>query len=155
LAIETRETRKRSRAAGIHSQSHNMVQLKPSSAPPKPKYGYLSEIEPEFAPLREKTDKNFAVPWSLPMDGFKAVWLSAPVPLPEDAPQPGKDYLVSDRQVPVCDGTKVSVRLYKPIKPVNDAVLVLKAHGGGETHSVVPPNHGPFAVKHRLGCWRP
>jgi hypothetical protein len=69
--------------------------------------GYLSEIDPEFAPLREETDKNFAVLWSLPTDEFKAAWLSAPVPLPEDAPQPGKDYLVSDQEVPVRDGTKV------------------------------------------------
>lgn len=72
-----------------------------------------------------------------------------------DAPQPGKDFLVSDQQVPVRDGTKVGVRFYKPIKPVSDVVLVLKAHGGGETCSVVPPNHGPLTAKHRLGRWRP
>ena len=156
--IHIGETRKSSLAAGVHSESENMVQLKPSSAAvaqPKPKYGHLSEIDPEFAPLREETDKNFAVLWSLPIDEFKAAWLSAPVLLPEDAPQPGKDYLVSDQQVPVRDGTNVGVRFYKPIKPVNDAVLVLKAHGGGETRSVVPPNHRPLTTKHRLGRWRP
>jgi hypothetical protein len=49
------------------------------------------------------------------MDKFKAAWLSAPVPLAEDAPQLGKDYLVSDQQVPVRDGTKVGVRFYKLI----------------------------------------
>ena len=47
------------------------------------------------------------------------------------------------------------MRFYKPIKPVSDVVLVLKAHGGGETRSVVPPNHGPLTAKHRLGRWRP
>jgi len=111
-----------------------MVQLKPSGpalAQPKPKYGYLSEIDPEFAPLREEIDKNFAALWQLPMDEFKAAWLSAPVPLPEDAPLQGKDYEIEELQVPVTDGTKVGVRLYKPIKPAKDAVLVLKAHGGG------------------------
>jgi hypothetical protein len=82
FAIHTRETRESPRAAGIHSESENMVQLKPSSvavAQPKPKYSHLSEIDPEFAQLREGTDKNFAVLWPLPMDEFKAAYLSAPV----------------------------------------------------------------------------
>jgi acetyl esterase/lipase len=120
-----------------------MVQLKPSGtaiAQPKPKYGYLSEIDPEFGPLREETDKNFAALWSLPMDEFKVAWLNAPLVLPEDAPQPGKDYEVSDQQIPVRDGAKVGLRLYKPVKPVDNAVLVLKGHGGGKTRPVVPSN---------------
>lgn len=120
-----------------------MVQLKPvdaAVAQPKPKYGYLSEIDPDFAPLREETDKNFAVLWSLPMDEFKTAWLNAPIALPEDAPQPGKDYQVSDQQIPVRDGAKVGLRLYKPMEPVENAMLVLKAHGGGEPHLSVLPN---------------
>ena len=123
-----------------------MVQLKavdPAIAQPKPKYGYLSEIDPDFAPLREETDKNFATLWSLPMEEFKVAWLYAPVPLPEDAPLPGKDYEVSDQQIPVRDGAKVGLRLYKPVKPVEKAVLVLKAHGGGETRLAALPNNGP------------
>jgi hypothetical protein len=70
-----------------------MVQLKPSGAAiaqPKPKYGYLSEIGPEFAPLREETDKDFAALWSLPLAEFKVAWLNAPIAVPDDAPQPGK-----------------------------------------------------------------
>lgn len=117
------------------SNKQTMVQLKPSGpalAQPKPRYGHLSEIDPQFAPLREEIDKNFAALWQLPMDEFKAAWLSAPVPLPEDAPVQGKDYENEELQVPVRDGTKVGVRLYKPIMPAKDAVLVLKAHGGGK-----------------------
>lgn len=111
-----------------------MVQLKPSGPAleqPKPKYGHLSEIDPEWASLREEIDKNFVALWQLPMDEFKAAWLSAPVALPENAPEQGKDYEIEELQVPVRDGTKVGVRLYKPIKPVSNGVLVLKAHGGG------------------------
>jgi len=111
-----------------------MVQLKPSGpalAQPLPKYGDLSEIDPEFAPFREEIDKNFVVLWGLPMDEFKAAWLSAPVALPENPPEQGKDYEIEELQVPVRDGTKIGVRLYKPITPVENAVLVLKAHGGG------------------------
>jgi hypothetical protein len=120
-----------------------MVQLKPvdaAVAQPKPKYGYLSEVDPDFAPLREETDKNFAVLWSLPMDEFKTAWLNAPIALPEDAPQPGKDYQVSDQQIPVRDGAKVGLRFYKPMEPVENAMLVLKAHGGGEPRLSVLPN---------------
>ena len=112
-----------------------MVQLKPSGpaqTQPLPKYGHLSEIDPEFAPLRETTDENFKALWALPMDEFKAGWLSAPIPLPEDAPQPGKDYEVLDQQAPVRDGTKVGIRIYKPLGKVSNATMVLKAHGGGE-----------------------
>ena len=123
-----------------------MVQLKPSDpaiAQPKPKYGYLSEIDPEFAPLREATDESFVALWSLPIDEFKVAWLDAPVPLPDDPPQPGKDYEVSDQQIPVRDGAKVGLRLYKPIEHVENAALVLKAHGGGETCPTALPKIGP------------
>jgi hypothetical protein len=121
-----------------------MVQLKPidaAIAQPNRKHGYLSEIDPDFAPLREETDKNLAVLWSLPLDEFKTAWLNAPIALPEDAPQPGRGYQVSDEQITVRDGAKVGLRFYKPMEPVENAMLVLKAHGGGEPRLSVPPNH--------------
>jgi hypothetical protein len=124
-----------------HSETDTMVQLKPSDAAvaqPKPKYGYLSEIDPEFAPLKQEIDKNFAALWSLPLDEFKLAWLNAPVAVPDDAPQSGKDYEVSDQQIPVRDDTKVGLRFYKPIKPVENAILVLRAHGGGKTRLLNP-----------------
>jgi hypothetical protein len=101
FAPETKDRRvKGSQGFLIRPRSANMVQLKPvdaAVAQPKPKYGYLSEIDPDFAPLREETDKNFSVLWSLRMDEFKTAWLNVPIALPEDAPQPGKDYRVSDQ----------------------------------------------------------
>ena len=132
-----------------------MVQLKPSGpalAQPLPKYGSLSEIDPEFAPLREEIDKNFAVLWGLPMDEFKAAWLSAPVPLPENAPQQGKNYEIEELQVPVRDGANVGVRLYKPVKPVENGVLVLKAHGGGERSWLLLRSGCRSNRLQRLGC---
>ncbi len=113
-----------------------MVQLEPSNSTvtqPKPKYGHLSIIDPEFAPLKEETDKNFAALWSLPLDDFKIAWLTAPVALPEDVPHPGKDYEVADQQIPMRDGTKIGLRVYRPVKYAENATLVLKAHGGGTT----------------------
>jgi hypothetical protein len=120
-----------------------MVQLQPSGPDllkPKPKYGHLSDIDPEFAPLKELADQNFAALWALPLEEFKATWLSAPVPLPSNAPVPGTDYLVSDRTVPVRDGTEIGIRVYKPMSAKNSVtrtVLVLKAHGGGETNPLL------------------
>ena len=114
-----------------------MVQLKSSGstvAQPKPKYGHLSEIDPVYAPLKEEADRNFAALWSLPLDDFKNAWLTAPIALPEGVPEPGKDYQVSDQQIPMRDGAKVGLRVYKPMKDTKNAVLVLKAHGGGTTY---------------------
>jgi acetyl esterase/lipase len=111
-----------------------MVELKPSSSntpQPKPEYSHLSEIDPEFAPLREELDKNFAVLWSLPLDEFKTAWLTAPLVLPGGAPEPGKDYEVADQQIPMKDGAEVELRVYRPMKWTENATLVLKAHGGG------------------------
>ncbi|EXJ84559.1 hypothetical protein A1O3_05228 [Capronia epimyces CBS 606.96] len=111
-----------------------MVQLEPSGPglkAPKPKYGHLSEIDPDFAPLKEEADKNFAALWSLPLDEFKAAWLTAPVALPNNAPQPGQEYSVVDQEAPVRDGSRIGLRVYKPLDPPTNAVLVLKAHGGG------------------------
>jgi hypothetical protein len=42
----------------------------------------------------------------LPLNEFKAAWLSAPVAFPDNAPQPGQDYTVLDQVAPVRDGTK-------------------------------------------------
>ena len=118
-----------------------MVQLKQSGstiAQPKPEYGHLSNIVPEFAPLKEETDKNFAALWSLPLDDFKSAWLTAPVALPEDAPQPGKDYEVSDQQISVRDGANIGLRVYRPMKDTKHSTLILKAHGGGTTIRLLP-----------------
>ena len=111
-----------------------MVELKLNdltTAQPKPEYGHLSKIDPEFAPLKEETDRNFAALWSLPVAEFKNAWLTAPLVLPEVVPEPWKDYEVADRRIPVRDGAKIGLRIYRPIKHAGNATLVLKAHGGG------------------------
>ncbi|KIW84618.1 hypothetical protein Z517_00006 [Fonsecaea pedrosoi CBS 271.37] len=111
-----------------------MVQLGssgPSLATPGPKYGHLSEVDPNFALLKDEVDKNFANLWALPLEEFKAAWLSAPVPLPDNAPEPGKDYQVLNKEAVVRDGARIGLKIYKPQNSNNDTVLVLKSHGGG------------------------
>lgn len=111
-----------------------MVQLKPSSsvtAQPKPEYGHLSQLDPDFAPLQDQLDKNFAALWSLPLAELKDAYRNAPVALPEGVPESGKDYEVSNQQIRMRDGTEIELRMYRPMKRVENATLVLKAHGGG------------------------
>ncbi|OAP62321.1 hypothetical protein AYL99_04524 [Fonsecaea erecta] len=112
-----------------------MVQLGtsgPSLAKPGPKNGHLSEIDPNFALLQADVDRNFADLWSLPLEEFKAAWLSAPVPLPDNCPEPGKDYEVLDQEAAVRDGAKIELKIYKPsTSSSTPSVLILKSHGGG------------------------
>lgn len=111
-----------------------MVQLKPSPSiitQPKPRYGHLSKIDPQFEPHQEAIDKRFTALWSLPLEDLKAAYRTAPVALPEGAPQAGKEYQVLDHDIPTRDGAMIGLRVYSPIKAKENAILVLKAHGGG------------------------
>ncbi|KAK5026348.1 hypothetical protein LTR13_009962 [Exophiala sideris] len=49
--------------------------------------------------------------------------------MPEGVPEPGRDYQVSDQQIPMRDGATVELRVYKPLKTKGNALLILKAHG--------------------------
>jgi hypothetical protein len=133
-----------------------MVELEPNSpaeARGGPNYGHLSEMDPAFAKLRAETDKAFAALWALPLEEFKSAWLTAPVALPADVPQPGKDYEVADTEMTLAEGARIGLRVYKPSNPPANAVLVLKTHGGGKSQSMrtfwAPSKH-----RHRrLGRW--
>ncbi|RFU28432.1 hypothetical protein B7463_g7921, partial [Scytalidium lignicola] len=111
-----------------------MVFLKPSehgTVQPKPKYGHLSKIAPEFVPLQRELDANFKALWELPIDEFKQGWINAPPALAEDIPVPGKDIQITHQLIPVRDGNKIEIRVYKPIEPEPEALLFLNSHGGG------------------------
>jgi acetyl esterase/lipase len=68
----------------------------------------------------------------LPLGELKIAYRNAPVALPEDVPVAGEDYQVSDREISTSDGTKIGLRIYRPMQNKTGAVLVLKAHGGGK-----------------------
>ena len=112
-----------------------MVHLKPSGtavSEPKPKYGRLSQPDPEFEPLKEGTDKVFAKLWALDLANMKARCKKTPPAMPSDIPIPGKDIEITHLDVPVRDGTKVNLRIYKSMKQNKNALLNLNAHGGGK-----------------------
>lgn len=39
---------------------------------------------------------------------------------------------IEDQTAPVRDGTKIGIRIYRPIKTQPNSILYLKAHGGGK-----------------------
>lgn len=115
-----------------------MVNLKPrdtSVAQPKPKYGHLSAIAQDFAPLEEAADQSFDELWQLPFPEFVTKWDSFPPALVDDSPEVGKDITVEHVKIPTRDGTEIELKIYKPINPVPNALLYLNAHGGGEYYS--------------------
>ena len=109
----------------------NLIPNKTSGiAAPGQKYGHLSEVDPEFAPLREACDEQFKALWALPLEQFRTEWKNAPVVLPEDAPT---DLSITRQMVPVRDGTNVEIKIYKAKDVPENALLYFVAHGGGKT----------------------
>jgi len=92
------------------------------------KYSHLSKVDPAFVPLQKECDDNFKVLWSLPMDEFRAAWKNTPPALPQDV---SMDLDITHQMVPVADGTKIEVRVYKSKTVTSNALLFLVAHGGG------------------------
>lgn len=116
-----------------------MVNLKPREpgvAQPKPKYGHLSALSPDFAPLKDAADQSFDELWQLPLAEFKEKWDALPPALLDDSPVEGKDITIEHIKIPTRDGTNIELRIYKSIHPVPNALLYLNAHGGGEYYSL-------------------
>lgn len=109
-----------------------------SSATPRSEHrclAHLSEIDPEWALVAASQRERDAISkrlFALPVDEFRAMkyW---PPPLPEDAPVPGRDINISQDEIPAQDGTKIGIRIYKPINSPRHALLFFNAHGGGST----------------------
>ncbi|PVH73125.1 lipase/esterase [Cadophora sp. DSE1049] len=113
---------------------------------PKPKYGHLSAIHPDFEQIKEAVETDFAALWELPVEELIARWRTAPPALLKDSPIEGKDITIDHKKVPVRDSTEIEIRIYKPIEPMPNALLLFNAHGGGW----VLGNHGIEEGQNRL-----
>jgi acetyl esterase/lipase len=98
---------------------------------PKPRYGHLTAIDPDYAPLKDAMDKIHETLWAPPLKEFLNAARSAPAVLLDDCPKVDEDITIEHRKVPVTDGTMIDICIYKPKPPVSDALLNLNAHGGG------------------------
>lgn len=99
---------------------------------PLPKYGHLSELDPEFAKLKEATDQMVNQIWepSLSLEAFRKMWLNDSAP-PEGCPTEGVDVMTETQQIPMRDGGKVEIKVYKSKDKKPDSALVMRFHGGG------------------------
>jgi acetyl esterase/lipase len=77
--------------------------------------------------LDEKARKLY----SLPLHEFRKEPYRA-APLSPDAPIPGRDLSISQREVRVRDGSTIIVRIYQPLKLSQNHLLFFNIHGGGQ-----------------------
>ncbi|OAL53562.1 lipase esterase family protein [Pyrenochaeta sp. DS3sAY3a] len=98
-------------------------------------YAHLSDPHPEWKKVAEeykKIEETTAHLWALPIEEFRKVPYK-PAPLSKDAPKPGEHVEISERQIPVRDGTEIGVRIYRPLVITNNHVMFFNIHGGGWT----------------------
>lgn len=103
------------------------------------RYAHLSAVNPEWAKVAEShkaIEEKSAALYSLPIEEFRKVPYR-PAPLPADAPVPGRDIDITQREVIVRDGTKIMVRIYQPAKLGKAHILFFNVHGGGKITSTV------------------
>lgn len=127
-----------------------MVQL-PNIPPPATKHE--GEVDPEFAPLIDQVNKDFAGLWELPLDEFKAAWLASPVSLRPDVPSLD-EIDVQIQHAPVSDGTQVEIQVYSPKGAAEEVLpLLYVTHGGGWViggHSIEESVNRSVCVKNRV-----
>lgn len=98
-------------------------------------YAKYSEVDPEFAPIQPFVEERVKELFSLPLDQLKVAYGGPGTPMPEDLPTTD-EIKIEDIEIPVRDGTKIGLRIWKSkdIKP--RAPLMVVYHGGGE----LPPS---------------
>lgn len=97
-------------------------------------FAHLSNPHPEWKKVAEahKTiEEKLAYLYTLPIEEFRKIPYKPP-PLSMDAPRPGEHVEISERQIPVRDGTEVGVRIYRPLVVSKNHVMFFNIHGGGK-----------------------
>lgn len=99
---------------------------------PLPKYGHLSELDPDFAQMKSAVDANIEQLWepSLSFEDFCAMWAAPPAPVP-GSPVEGEDVLTETRKIPMRDGAEIEVKIYSAKDKKPGSALMLRYHGGG------------------------
>lgn len=100
---------------------------------PLPKYGHLSEITPEFAAIRSAVDKAYEGIWgAADWAAFRGFVPQGDAAIPPGGPDRSK--LVTEiLHFPARDGHSVELKVYKSPNVVENATLVYRMHGGGES----------------------
>lgn len=96
-----------------------------------PKNAWLSEVNPEFAPLIPGVNEAFKKIWTYSdMTEFRGNWTTTRATYADYVPTTGFD--VTHQMVPTSDGTEVEIRILKPEGAGNELLpLLFVLHGGG------------------------
>lgn len=100
-------------------------------------FEHLSIPDPSWLQIAAKQqviDKLADVLYSLPLDEFRKVAYKPP-PLPADAPVIGGDIDVEHTKITTRDGTRIGLRIYRPIDHGSNHLLLFNIHGGGRSNS--------------------
>ncbi|KAI9818371.1 MAG: hypothetical protein M1827_000429 [Pycnora praestabilis] len=98
------------------------------------RYTHLSKIDPEFAAVREETDKVFNMLFALPLPQLRGMMATAPPALSSDCPT---ELEIRYRKVKMRDESEIAVKIYRPLDIEMEVgqrrlPLFLAAHGGGK-----------------------
>lgn len=97
------------------------------------RHANLSQIDPAWSSVARKqkeADLMAEKALSMPINKFRALGYRPP-PLPDNAPVPGADINITVEEISINGGTKIGVRIYRPICSPSDALLFFNVHGGG------------------------
>lgn len=119
---------------------------------PLPKHGHLSKMTPEFAELKDATDQMFKPMWEITdMATLLKVGRTDPGTTYED-----RGIVTEFIQFPASDGTLIELKIYRQPKVQENAALILRLHGGGESNSITSvyeDGHGSFySLGWMVGC---
>lgn len=100
-------------------------------------FEHLSIPDPSWLQIAAKQqviDKLADGLYSLPLDEFRKVAYKPP-PLPTGAPVIGRDIDVEHTKITTRDGTRIGLRIYRPINHGSNHLLLFNIHGGGKSNS--------------------
>lgn len=93
-----------------------------------PRYGHLSNPDPDFAPEQQQIKDTMSATWALPLSEIRTIFKDTPPSLPKETPQ---DLNITHEMIPVRDGAKIELRIYKSKTVPKNALLYFNSHGGG------------------------
>jgi len=95
-----------------------------------PQNAYLSEVDPDFAPLIPGIDEVFKKIWTFDTaEELRGKFAGARPTYPPYVPTEG--FEISHKMVPVSDGTDVEIRIYRPEGVTDNLPVFYVCHGGG------------------------
>jgi acetyl esterase/lipase len=114
-----------------------VTKSKPDYTPEDPNFkpgknSHLSVLDPDFASLKSTIDPLIEDVWkpSLSLEEFRKLWLNDQTP-PPGCPVEGEDVVSETRMIPMRDGHKIEIKIYRKKDDDRTKALMMRYHGGG------------------------